>query len=148
METFRGQRNIWKGSPVFGRNIPKGNSFSISSKPSLTLVSVRGRFLVNGTYFLPMINAILGRNLPVLNFTYHLPKLWTDCFAHIMVSNRYLNQDWTEKGIQSSPASNRHPLNMDSPLVRTLSMAPLVSILVGFHCILFMNFKYLISSQN
>ena len=31
-----------------------------------------------------MIKAILGRNLPVLNFAYNLPtKLWTDRFAHV-----------------------------------------------------------------
>ena len=42
------QRNIWKGSPVFsGRNIPIGNSCSISSKPSLKPVSgLRGRFFI------------------------------------------------------------------------------------------------------
>ena len=51
VETIREQRNICKGSPVFGRNIPKGNSCSISSKPSLTPVSVRGFFAVNGTDF-------------------------------------------------------------------------------------------------
>ena len=33
--------------------------------------------------FLQIIKAILGRNLPVLNFSYHLPKPWTDRFAHV-----------------------------------------------------------------
>ena len=30
-----------------------------------------------------MVNAIPGRNLPVPNFAYHLPKLWTDWFVHV-----------------------------------------------------------------
>ena len=29
------------------------------------------------------INAIPGRNLLVLNFAHHLPKPWTDRFAHV-----------------------------------------------------------------
>ena len=29
-----------------------------------------------------MVNAIPGRNLPVLNFAYHLTKPWTDQFVH------------------------------------------------------------------
>ena len=33
--------------------------------------------------FVQMINAIPGRNLPVLNFGHHLPKLWSDQFAHV-----------------------------------------------------------------
>ena len=33
--------------------------------------------------FLQIIKAILGRNLLVLNFSYHLPKPWTDRFAHV-----------------------------------------------------------------
>ena len=32
-------------------------------------------------WFVQMVNAILGRNLTVLNFAYHLPKPWTDQFA-------------------------------------------------------------------
>ena len=30
-----------------------------------------------------MVNAILGWNLPVLNFAFHLPRPWTDQFAHV-----------------------------------------------------------------
>ena len=30
-----------------------------------------------------MVNAIPGQNLPVPNFAYHLPKSWTDRFAHL-----------------------------------------------------------------
>ena len=33
--------------------------------------------------FVQMVNAILGWNLPALNFAYHLPKPWTDRFAHV-----------------------------------------------------------------
>ena len=40
-----------KGNPVFsGRNVPNGNSCSISLKPSLIpVLGLRGRFLVNRT---------------------------------------------------------------------------------------------------
>ena len=34
-------------------------------------------------WFVQMVNAIPGWNLPVLNFEYHLPKPWTDRFAHV-----------------------------------------------------------------
>ena len=30
-----------------------------------------------------MVNAIPGRNQPVLNFAYRLPKSWTDRFASV-----------------------------------------------------------------
>ena len=30
-----------------------------------------------------MVNAIPGWNLPVLNFAFHLPRPWTDQFAHV-----------------------------------------------------------------
>ena len=33
--------------------------------------------------FFLVINAIPGRNLRVLNFVYHLPRPWTDRFAHV-----------------------------------------------------------------
>ena len=55
-----------------------------SSKPSLIPVSgLRGRFPINGTDSHNVVNANPGRNLPVLNFAYHLPKPWTDRFAHV-----------------------------------------------------------------
>ena len=38
--------------------------------------------------FVQTVNAIPGRNLPVLNFTYHLPKPWTDRFAHPDVNGK------------------------------------------------------------
>ena len=74
-ENFREQRNIWKGSPAFpGRNIPNGISCTICSKPSRSSFG-------NWNWFVQMINAIPGWNLPVLNFAYHLPRSWTDAFA-------------------------------------------------------------------
>ena len=75
-ENFREQQNIWKGGPVFsGRNIPNWNSCSISSKPSLKPGSgLRGRFWKMELICTEMVNAIPGRNLPGLNFAYHL---WT-----------------------------------------------------------------------
>ena len=84
-EKFREQRKISKRSPVFsGRDVPNGNSCSISSKPTLIPVSgFRGSFSVNGNDFLQAVNTIPGGNVPVQNFAYHLPKLWTDHFAHV-----------------------------------------------------------------
>ena len=84
-ENFREQRKISKRSPVFSwRDFPNGNSCTISLKPTLLLVSgFRGSFSVNGTDFLQMVNTIPGGNVPVLNFAYHLPKPWTDQFAHV-----------------------------------------------------------------
>ena len=67
----------------FRTECPIGNSYSISSKPSLTLGSdIRGRFIGKWNLFVQMVNAIPGRDLPVLNFAYHLPRLWTYRFVH------------------------------------------------------------------
>ena len=59
--------------------------FMISSKLSLIPVSrLRGRFPVeNGTDSYKIVNAIPGRNLPVLNFANQSPKPWTYRFAHV-----------------------------------------------------------------
>ena len=52
-----------------------GNLCSISSKPSLISVSgIRSRFFGKRNWFVQMVSAIPGRNLPVGNFVYHLPK--------------------------------------------------------------------------
>ena len=63
--------------PCFsGRNISNnGNLCSISSEPSLiSISSLRGRFSLNGTDLYKITaKAIPRRNLPVLNFGYHLP---------------------------------------------------------------------------
>ena len=40
-------------------------------------------FFGKWNWFVQMVNAIPVRNLPVLNFAYHLPKPWTDRFAHV-----------------------------------------------------------------
>ena len=50
--------------------------FDSSFRPSR---SFSGRW----NWFVQVVNAILGRNLPVLNFAYHLPKPRTDRFAHV-----------------------------------------------------------------
>ena len=57
-----------------GRNVPNGNSCSISSKPSLisTSFSLLRQFFGNCNWLVHMVNAISGRNLPVLNFAYPL----------------------------------------------------------------------------
>ena len=67
-----------------GWNIPNRNSCSISSKPSLVPVSGPSRsFLGKWNGFVQMVNVIPARNLPVLNFVYHLPKPSTDWFANV-----------------------------------------------------------------
>ena len=50
--------------------------FDTSFRPSRS-------FFGKWNWFVQMVNAIPGRNLPVLNFEYHLPKPWTDRFAHV-----------------------------------------------------------------
>ena len=47
-----------------------------SFRPSRTLI---GKWI----WFVQMVNPIPGLNLLVLNSAYHLPKLWTDRFAHV-----------------------------------------------------------------
>ena len=59
------QRNIWKGCPVFPDRMVQAE---LHEKLSLIPVSgFRGRFSINGTDLYTMVNAIPGRNLPVLN---------------------------------------------------------------------------------
>ena len=50
--------------------------FSTSFRPSRSFLGV-------WNWFVQMVNAILGRILPVMNFTYHLPKPSTHRFAHV-----------------------------------------------------------------
>ena len=77
LEKFSGAtENLKTYSGFSGRDVPNGNSCSISSKPTLIPVSgFRGSFSVNGTDFLQVVNTIPGGNVPDLNFAYHLPKL-------------------------------------------------------------------------
>ena len=71
-----------KGFPVFsGRNIPNGNSCSISTKPSVSFP--RGRFFDKWNWFVQMVNETPGQNLTVVNFAYHFLKLWSDWFSHL-----------------------------------------------------------------
>ena len=51
-------------------------TFDTSFRPSQS-------FSYKWNWFVQMVNAIPGRNLTVLNFAYHLPKPWTDQFAHV-----------------------------------------------------------------
>ena len=56
-------------------------TFDTSFRPSQS-------FSYKWNWFVQMVNTIPGRNLPVLNFAYHLPKPWSDWFAHQgMVNN-------------------------------------------------------------
>ena len=74
-ENFREQQNIWKGGPVFsGQNIP--NWIRVPYLQSHLWNRVQAFAVVFGkwNWFVQMVNAIPGRNLPGLNFAYHL---WT-----------------------------------------------------------------------
>ena len=65
-----------------GWNIPNGNSWSIFSKPSLIPVFRPSlSFFGKWNWFVQIVKAISGRNLPVLNFANHLPTPWTEWFA-------------------------------------------------------------------
>ena len=75
--------NAWK-SRDFPKPVSKINGnvvffFQISSKPSLIPVKLFGKW----NRFVKTVNAILWRNLAVLKCSYHLPKAWTDRFAHV-----------------------------------------------------------------
>ena len=83
-ENFREQRNIWKGSPVF----PDGIFQTEIGVPFLQShlwyqFQAFAAFSDERNWFVEMVNAIPGRNLSVLNFANHLPKQWTDRFAHV-----------------------------------------------------------------
>ena len=56
-----------------------------------------------------MVNAIPGRNLPVLNFAYHLPKSWTDRFAHGHVNNKQHDQACTQSLMVSGATLTKNP---------------------------------------
>ena len=78
------QWNIWKGSPV----LPDGMFQTENCVPFLqghvdTSIRPSRSFSGKRNWFAQMVNAIPGRNLPVPNFAYHLPKLWTDWFVHV-----------------------------------------------------------------
>ena len=83
-ENSREQRNIWKGSPIF----PDGIFQTEIRVPFLQShlffdTSFRPSFFGKLNWFVPMLNAIPGRNLLVLNFANHLPKPWSDRFDHV-----------------------------------------------------------------
>lgn len=84
VENLRDQRKSEKKSRFHSRNVPNGNSCSISSKPFLIRVSAfRDPFFGKCNWLQQMVNAILEGKLPVLTFAYHnLPKPWTNRFAH------------------------------------------------------------------
>ena len=75
-ENFREQQNIWKGGPVFsGRNIP--NWIRVPYLQSHLWNRVQAFAVVFGkwNWFVQMVNAIPGRNLPGLNFAYIYGRL-------------------------------------------------------------------------
>jgi len=45
-------------------------------------------------WFLQMVDASPERNLPVLNFVYHLPKPWSDRFAHVNGKQHLKTKPW------------------------------------------------------
>ena len=70
-ENFREQRHISNDSPVFPDGIFDG-SFRLS-RP----------FVGKWNWFVQMVNAIPGSDLPLLNFAYHLTKPSTHRFADL-----------------------------------------------------------------
>ena len=91
--------SLKKKSRFHGRNVPNGNSCSISSKPFLIRVSAfRDPFFGKCNWLQQMVNAILEGKLPVLNSAYHnLPKPWTNRFAHEIGTNHsstHVPQGW------------------------------------------------------
>lgn len=44
---------------------------------------LRGAQIMQDPQFVQIVNANPGRNVPVLNFGYQLPKSWTNQFAHV-----------------------------------------------------------------
>ena len=83
-ENFREQRNVWKGNLFFRTEYSKPKfvfrffkaMFNTGFRPSRS-------FFGKWNWFVQMVNATQGRNLPVRNFAYHLPKPWTDQFAYV-----------------------------------------------------------------
>ena len=70
------EENLKRQSSFLVRNSPNGNSRSFSLQLSLIPVSLRPSRLLFGKWkrFVQMVDAITERNLPVLNFVYHIPK--------------------------------------------------------------------------
>ena len=99
-ENFQEQRNIWKVSPVFPDGI-----FQTEIRVPLLQSHLWCQFQASAVVFRWMelikfvqtVNAIPGWNLPVLNFAYHLPKPWTDRFAHPDVNGRQQSINKTAK---------------------------------------------------
>ena len=61
---------------LFFRTEYSNSIFDTGSRPSRS-------FFGKWNWFVQMVNAIPGRNLPALNFAYHLPRPWIDRFAHV-----------------------------------------------------------------
>ena len=76
---FPGSTENQKRQSCFsGLNIPNSLQSSTSKPSSIPVSGLRGRFPVNGTDLYKMVNAIPGRNLPVLNFANQLPNKTVD----------------------------------------------------------------------
>ena len=80
VENFRQQQIVWKGSPVFPVAI-----FQTKIRKAIFDISFRPPrpFFGKWNYFVQTGNAIPGRDQPVLNFAYRLPKPWADRFANV-----------------------------------------------------------------
>ena len=60
--------------------------------------------------------------------------LWTATYYGHMVILDSLLCPWEKKARHPYIFCKFNPLNMDTPLKRALSMAPTVSVLIGFYC--------------
>lgn len=88
-------------------NVPSRNSCSISSKssskaPLIPVAGFHSRFFGKWIWFVQMVNEINGRNLPVMNFAYHLPKPWIDIRLPLYFgkqSTRFVLSPWAESPV-------------------------------------------------
>ena len=79
LKNFCEQQNFWKGNvflfQMFQTEIRDSFHWSHLWYQLQAFVDF---FLGKWIWFVQMVNEIQGRNLPVLNFAYHLPKPWID----------------------------------------------------------------------
>ena len=66
--------------PVFRSLLLNRTAETLATQANQALSSLANAGFRTDSY---MVNAIPGRNLPVLNFVSHLPKPWTDRFARV-----------------------------------------------------------------
>ena len=128
----RKQRNIWKGSPVFPDGIFQ-TEIRVPILQSHIWYQFQAFAVVFGkqNVFVQMVNAMPGRNWPVLNFAYlDLPKPWTDwCGKHgKQLTNQickviHRSENVVERYHQRAPTC---PMPLCDPLVPVSCLAQVI----------------------